>query len=65
MIEKCCCSVWVWWELIKLVRASCFYTCLENPQYFLYLLIVFLTYLVRGGGRVGVLVFSEIKFVLI
>ena len=59
VIEKCCCGVWVWWELIKLVGASCFYTCLEKTlHYLLYLLIGFLTYLGRGGCRVGVLVFS-------
>ena len=37
----------------------------KTLHYLLYLLIVVLTYLVQGGCRVVVLVFSEIKFLLI
>ena len=48
MFEKCCCRVRFWRKLIKLVGASCFYTCLKNPTFLLYLLIGVLTYLIWG-----------------
>ena len=52
VIKKCGCGVQVWWEMIYLVGASCFYTCLKNPT-LLALPANCCTDLPNSGGEVG------------